>query len=139
MYYLDTSVLAALYIPEIKSNKIQELIKGKGETAISSLTRVELHSAVSRRIRMKEISMEDGNRILSYFQLHIKNKIYRNFPIMEKDYELAQNWIGNFQTPLRTLDALHLAVAFSNNLELVTSDILLAESGNRLGIKIIKI
>jgi len=59
--------------------------------------------------------------------------------LTEKNYQLAQNWVGNYQTPLRTLDTLHLAVAFSNNLEQLTSDILLAKSASKLGIKIIKV
>ena len=139
MYYLDTSVLVALYIPEFKSRKIQNFITGSREISISPLSKVEFNSAVSRRVRMKEISREDGFKIISYFQLHLKDRIYQNFPILQKEYELAQNWIGNFNTALRSLDALHLAVSFTNKLELVTSDIILAKAAVNFGIKIIEI
>ena len=37
-------------------------------------------------------------------------------------YHLAREWISRFTTPLRTLDALHLAVASQNNIRLVTAD-----------------
>ena len=139
MYYLDTSVLVALYIPEFKSSKIQNFITGSREISISPLSKVEFNSAVSRRVRMKEISREDGFKIISYFQLHLKDRIYQNFPIGQSEYELAQNWIGNFNTALRSLDALHLAVSFTNKLELVTSDIILAKAAANFGIKIIEI
>ncbi len=88
---------------------------------------------------MKEISREDGFKIISYFQLHIKDRIYQNFPILQRDYDLAQSWIGNFNTALRSLDALHLAVAFTNKLELVTSDIILAKAAADFGIKVVEI
>ncbi len=57
--------------------------------------------------------------------------------MMQKEYDIARNWIGNFETPLRTLDALHLAVAFTNKLDIVTADIALAKSAEILGIKAI--
>ena len=137
MYYLDTSVLVALYIPESKSNEIQVFVSSSGQTALSSLNEVEFYSALSRRVRMKEISHNDGQRIISQFQLHRKSQIYRTYLIMQKEYDLARNWIGNFETPLRTLDGLHLAVAFSNNLEIVTADTALTKSAKKLRIKAI--
>ena len=139
MYYLDTSVLVALYIPEPKSNGIQKIIRKKSETALSSLCEVEFYSAISRRIRMKEVSREDGNKIILQFQLHLKTQLYKMFPIMQKEYDIARKWIGNFDTPLRTLDALHLAVAFSNNLEFFTADIALGKSADKLGITVLVI
>ncbi|MCF6334337.1 MAG: type II toxin-antitoxin system VapC family toxin [Spirochaetales bacterium] len=139
MYYLDTSVLVALYIPEINSSKIQDFITGKAKMSISPLSKIEFNSAVSRRVRMKDISRADGIRIISFFQLHIKERIYQSFPILQREYELAQSWIGSFDTALRSLDALHLAVAFTNKLELVTSDIILAKAAADLGIKITEI
>ena len=50
-------------------------------------------------------------------------------------YQLAREWISRFQTPLRTLDALHLACASSNELCLVTADDGLAESAEALGLE----
>ncbi len=135
MYYLDTSVLVALYLPEPRSKKIQTFVRGEGKTALSSLTEVEFNSAVSRRVRMKEISREHGRQIISQFQLHMKNRIFETYPVMQREYDLARYWIGNFETPLRTLDALHLAVVFSNKLDFVTADTAFVKSAKKLGIK----
>ena len=49
---------------------------------------------------------------------------------------LTINWIGRFDTSLRTLDALHLACASSNNIPLVTADDALARSAEALGVKV---
>ena len=136
MLYLDTSVLVALYIPEPKSEKIQKFVSGKGKTALSSLTEVEFSSAVSRRNRMKEMSHEDGFQVISRFQIHVKSRIFEMYPVMQREYDLARDWIRKLDTPLRTLDALHLAVAFSNQLVLVTADTSFAAAAKKLGIKI---
>ncbi|MGD9126625.1 MAG: type II toxin-antitoxin system VapC family toxin [Planctomycetia bacterium] len=135
MMYLDTSILAATYIPETKSDKIQTFLAGADKVAISSLVEVELHSAISRRVRMKELSPEDGRQVLSLFQLHIKQGVFQMLPIMRREYELARDWLGSFQTSLRTLDALHLAVAFSNQLQFITADSTLEKSAKKIGIK----
>lgn len=44
-------------------------------------------------------------------------------------YHLAQNWLGTFDIPLRTLDALHLAVAATNAIAVATADASLARAG----------
>jgi uncharacterized protein len=52
-------------------------------------------------------------------------------------YHLAREWISRFTTPLRTLDAKHLAVASQNNIRLVTADAALAASAQFLGVDIL--
>lgn len=44
--------------------------------------------------------------------------------------------MSRLTTPLRTLDALHLAVASGNNIRLVTADAALATSAQFLGVDI---
>jgi hypothetical protein len=47
---------------------------------------------------------------------------YTYIPVERHHYRLARDWIGMFRVELRTLDAIHLAVASSERLTLVTSD-----------------
>lgn len=135
MQYLDTSVVVAYYIPEAKSPKVEKLLAGTASAAISSLTDVEFHSAVSRRVRMKEISKNDGHRVTSRFALHLKDRHYRLYPVMQREYDLARDWLGNFDSGLRTLDALHLAVVFGNNLDLVTADAAFGKVARAYGVR----
>jgi uncharacterized protein len=51
-------------------------------------------------------------------------------------YTLARNWIAQFETPLRTLDALHLAIAFTHQIPLVTADEGLGVSAEALGVEV---
>lgn len=113
MSYVDTSVLAAYYCPEPRSAAVERALRKVKQPSISPLTEVELLSAVSRKLRDGEFDRTTANRIASLFNLHVADGYYRIVPIQAREFALAQSWMGGFSTPLRTLDALHLAAAFS--------------------------
>jgi predicted nucleic acid-binding protein len=136
LIYLDTSVIAPFYWTEALSDTVEELLRTEAELGLSQLVEVELLSALSRRVRMREISQEVARTIATLFQTHLNNNFYLLIPLESLHYQLARNWIGQFNTSLRTLDALHLACASSNNLRLVTADEALAVSANALGIEV---
>jgi len=103
---------------------------------ISHLTEIELASAISRKIREKNLSQTDGNRILAQFQSHIQQNFFRWLSLEYKHFQLGKNWISQFNTPLRTLDALHLALAYTFNLTLLSADLQLLESARILGVDV---
>ena len=136
MVYLDTSLLAAYYCPETLSDEAERMILAAGQPAISSLTQIELVSAVARKVREKELSKAVANRIVNQFQAHIDHNLYRWLPIEQHHYEKAFQWLTSFSTPLRALDGLHLAVAASESAELITADVHLAKSAEFFGIAV---
>ncbi len=133
-FYLDTSVVVAYYIPESLSNTVEEFLKDKPHPAISQLVEVEFFSAVSRRVRTKELSQQDARRIADLFQSHLANGLYTRLLLKSVYLDLARDWIGRFTLPLRSLDALHLAIAESNCLCLVRADAALSRSARELEI-----
>jgi predicted nucleic acid-binding protein len=135
MRYLDTSILVAFYLPEPTSAKVQKLCSGTAGVAISGLSEVEFRSALARRVRMNELTKSDALKVLSQFKAHADGGFYRMIAIDQRDYVVAREWLATFHTPLRTLDALHLAVAFSNDLEVVTADKVFAASAKHFGVK----
>lgn len=136
MVYVDTSVLAAYYCPEPLSNKAEEIIRSIKRPAISRLTEVELVSAVSRKIRENELSSADGNKIIGHFHSHIQKAMFKRLMIEDQHYQTAIHWISQFSTPLRTLDALHLAIVAANKFSLLTADIQLSNSARNFGIEV---
>ena len=134
MLYLDTSVLVAYYCPEQISRKVEKIILRTQQPAISYLTAVELVSALSRKIRDKTLTAADGNKIINRFHTQIEQGLLLWIPIEFQHYQIAKGWIAQFTTPLRTLDALHLAVASRQGLTLLTADVQLAESAKLLGV-----
>jgi predicted nucleic acid-binding protein len=122
MIYLDTSVIVAYYCPEALSRHVQDLLREQVKPALSFLTEVEFTSAVAKKVRQNELGSVDGNRILAKFTSHADTGLFQIIPVKKHHYQLAKSWIGLLTTPLRTLDALHLAIASSEELQLVTSD-----------------
>lgn len=136
MIYLDTSVVVPLYWSEALSDTVEELLVNEPELGLSDLTRVEFGSAIARRVRMGEISRESAGEIIEQFQAHTDAELYTLIEVEPIHYRIAREWIGGLETPLRTLDALHLAIAYSRGIPLVTADAGLANSAGVLGVAV---
>lgn len=134
MAYLDTSVLAAYYCPEPLSDRVQEKLSRIDEPVISPLVDLELHSALSIKVRSGQMTAPLANRVATAFATHLAEGRYGLLAIGADEYALARRWISGFSMPLRTLDALHLAVAFSNGLVLVTADRDLGRCAEQVGV-----
>jgi predicted nucleic acid-binding protein len=139
MYYVDTSVLVAYYCPEPISETAENLILSSKRPCISSLTEVELASALSRKVREKNLSPDDGNKIFNQFQTHLVHSFYRLTAVEDRHYQTAKTWIVQFSTPLKTLDALHLAVAAEGDFTLLTADKHLGISAKYFGIDVVNL
>lgn len=137
MIYLDTSIVAPLYWKEALSDTVEELVLNETEIGLSQLVEVEIVSALSRRVRTREISPNDAIAIVERFQTDIDCSFYTRIILETIHYHLVREWISQFTTPLRTLDALHLAVASQNNIRLATADTALAASAQFLGVDIL--
>jgi len=134
MVYIDTSVLVSYYCPEPLSEAAERIILRSDKPSLSALTEVELASALSRKMREKEISQVDANRVITKFQSHLDQFLFKRIPLEREHYSLAFNWLIQLSIPLKTLDALHLAVAAGNNLQVITADRQLARSAQKLGL-----
>jgi predicted nucleic acid-binding protein len=135
-WYLDTSLLPPFYWPEKLSIVVQTLLNGVEAPLISQWVRTEFVSALSMRVRMGQESADAASAILAMFQVHVDEGIYEVLPVLQQDYDLACSWLGQFHTPLRAPDALHLAVANNNACLLLTADARMAESARKLGVKV---
>lgn len=139
MYYIDTSVLVAYYCPEILSRQVQSFLGEHLKPAVSDLTAAELFSAVAKKVRMGDLSPSDGNRIFSKFLSHLDGGLFTIISPESQHWRIARGWIGLFSTSLRTLDALHLAIASAGDFTLVTSDQHLLQAADTLAVKAYRI
>jgi len=135
LIYLDTSIVVAYYCPELLSHRAEQLIRAHSQPAVSDLTEVELRSALSRKVRLAELQKKSATQIASRFSGHLEEGLYTRVPLERRHYEMASEWLSRFTLTLRTLDALHLAVAASGAFRLVTADAALARSAKALGIE----
>ena len=122
MLFVDTSVVVALYVPEPGSRRVQRLFADADDLAICPITEIEFASAVSRLLRMRAIPKEAARRLLDQFADHVREPFYTFYPLTQEVYDLAREWVGSFETSLRTLDAIQLAAAHVNDAPMLTAD-----------------
>ena len=133
--YLDTSALVPAYVEEQNSARVARFLAENPNVWISSLTEVEFVSALARRVRMKELSPERARQVVSVFDRHLAEGFYVQAPVLEETFLVAANFLKRFTTPLRSLDALHLACCATEQKRLVTFDAVLAQCARELGVE----
>lgn len=131
---MDTSVLVACYCPEKLSTKSESVVRRLSEPAISPFVELEFSSALAIKVGTGELSKSDGIKISSLFRSHIAGGIFLIIPVETSHFDLAREWITRFDSPLRAMDALHLAAAFTNSLPILTADIAQSRIARSLGI-----
>lgn len=140
MLYLDTSALLPYYRHEARSHEVQELLLTRSAPVlVSDLTRLEVASAVARWVRMGEIEEADAERIGRAFDDDVDAGRYELKRNTRAHVELARRWLLARMTPVRTLDALHLACAATEDASLVTFDETLRDAAVRLGVRVLEI
>ena len=134
MIYVDTSVLAAYYCPEPLSARAQRVLQEEQDLALSSLVEVELVSALARKVRARQMRLGDGRRVHATFVAHLDQGMFIRLAVHSLHFAKAHEWLATFRIPLRTLDALHVAVAAVEDAILVTADAALAAACGKVGV-----
>lgn len=135
MHYLDTSVLTGYYCVEERSRRVQRALSEMGCPTISPLVEVEFYCAVARKVRTGTLAQSAAVQVFSEFRMHMAEPRYNSLPISLADYGQAREWLSELATPLRVLDALHMAAASSAGLCLVTADRDLARCAEHFGVE----
>ena len=137
MIYADTSALVKRYLEEPFSAEFDTLLQ-QGAMAISRLTVVELRCALARRRRNREIDALRENRINAELAADIQDGALVVNDINATHFTAAYHLIGRLaDIPLRTLDALHLAVAEQiSAVAFATADKTQADAAAALGLTV---
>lgn len=133
--YIDTSCLAAYYLPEDSSDHVQHIIRSSEDISISYLTKIEMLSAIRKKQRMDELSAEDGSKAYKLFKGHIRNRLYDVVEISPSVFRESEFILQKSNEPLRTLDSIHLGVAYEYKMELFTFDNILLSAAKEFKIK----
>jgi predicted nucleic acid-binding protein len=110
----DTRALAKLYHPEVGTPKVAQIIEAVGaQIRISRLTVVELRSVFAIKVRTQVVSREDVSLLFRQFQEDVVSRKFHVCAVHESEFALAERLIEQYgyDKPLRTLDAVQLAVA----------------------------
>lgn len=135
MNYIDTSALLKWYLPEPGSDAFTAWIGTQHEASISRLVSVEIHVVLTRKQRLGELTEPQAKRALTAFLADVDDGLFRMQPIENPHWDEAERLVAFSGVPgLRTLDALHLAVARVDQAQIfMTADTALAVAARALG------
>jgi predicted nucleic acid-binding protein len=112
MIYVDTSALVKRYVQEPGSDAFDAFFLTQAPLGISRLTVIEMRCALARRRRAHQVSPELETQVLEAFRLDMQDGALVVASFNDDDLTLAYHLMDEVgAVPLRTLDALHLAVA----------------------------
>jgi len=136
---IDTSALAKWYLPEAQSEPVERWIQAHAPLAICSLTRVEFRALLARRRRERSIDALFEQRALAALQDDVESGHLIEHAVAAEDFRSAMSLITQLRSPLRTLDALHLAVFRRLGVvRLATADRVQAEAAEEMGMVVEK-
>jgi len=138
--YLDTSALAKWYLNEPGSDDFVSYLQGLDVAVVSSLTRTEVRSMLARRRRMGDLSHELESVVYAAFLNDIAQGWLQLYPVEDARFDEAANLIARYpEHPLRTLDALHLAIALQAQADaLATADSVMADTAVAMDFEVVR-
>ena len=134
--YFDTSALAKAYTSERGSQDVDEFLARGTTIFLSDLNRVELRCMLARRLRSGELSAVQEQAIWSQFLLDVANEFFEPVALPASAWAVATQLIDRVApVALRTLDALHVAMASSlPAITFVTADRAQRNAAQQLGL-----
>lgn len=137
--YLDTSAIIPFYFKEVFSSLAQNIFNDSEGFVISELSKIEFYSSVRKKIRMLQTSDSEANKVFRVFESHVNQGLYTVQSLSERDYDAATHIIKVTKYSLRSLDALHLGVAYAQGLTILSFDQTLNETAREFGIEVLEV
>ncbi len=134
--YLDASALVKLIVSEPDSDALNDALAGAPDVIISDLALTELASALGRRIRERALSAAQARAVHRAAET-VAERCRRAEMTPAVHRRAERLLLASRTTPLRALDALHLALAIdAQAATLVTYDLRLrvAAAGHGLAV-----
>lgn len=134
--YVDTSVWVAVFASEHDTRRATRWLEENvgHEMAISPWVRVEFASALSLKLRTRQIDGAEAIGALTNFSKTVDRSV-SELPVLTDDFLTAAAWCGRHESGLRAGDALHLAVAGRYDAMLSTLDRKLSAAGKMFAVK----
>jgi predicted nucleic acid-binding protein len=138
--YVDTSALLKRYVSEPQSDRFDQFVMAASdsdELVISPLGLTEFVSALKRRERMGEFAARYVTTAWLELQQEIRSGLWSIATLPPMTFSKACDDLLELQSPLATLDALHLAAARLLNCQaLACADTRLCDAAETCGLHV---
>lgn len=131
--FFDSSAFAKRYVEEIGSQLVDDICLNAKEVSLSVICAPEIISALNRRVREKSLSLQGYFTIKQHLSDDIRDAVIVNLlpEVIATSTKLLE------ASPLRAMDALHVACALVWDAELfVSSDKQQLTAAKKAGLKI---
>ncbi len=134
--YLDANILVALMTSEPLSERADEFLRNNPQALIvSDFAAAEFASAIARRVRTQETTVEDAQKDLTEFDVWVARSTER-IDLNTRDIATATVYLRRLDLTLVTPDALHIAIAGRLEATLVTFDRAMASAARVHGMAV---
>jgi uncharacterized protein len=130
--FFDSSAFAKRYVDEAGSQAVDAICAGATELALSVVCIPEIISALNRRVREGSLSPEQYVEAKTRFSEDVKDAAIVNLtsPVLSRCTTILE------QSPVRAVDALHVACAAAWEAELfVSADKRQLSAANKAGLR----
>lgn len=135
--YLDASILVALFTDDAFSSRADSLLRQlTTSVVVSDFAAAEFVSALAKLIRMHEISRPEAQLCLSAFDAWTSRNAQRT-DTTAADVKAADAFLRRLDLPLRTPDALNIAIVQRIGARLATFDTKMAMTARALGCEVV--
>jgi len=131
--FFDSSAFAKRYVEEIGSQLVDDICLNAKIVSLSVICAPEIISALNRRVREKSLSLQDYFTIKQHLSDDVRDAVIVNLlpEVIATSTKLLE------ASPLRAMDALHVACALVWGAELfVSSDKQQITAAKKAGLKI---
>lgn len=136
-FYLDASAILPTLLEEDASSAIDAFIlAAETEFVVSDFAAAEVASALSRLVRIGDLTSEDASARLADFDAW-RAAATSDIDVHASDVRLANVFVRRFELMLRAPDAVHTAICARSGDHLVTLDRRLAHAARELGLTVI--
>lgn len=137
MIYADTSLLLPIYVPEVNSDRANSAVEGAEALLVSDLTVAEFLVGLARKVKLGTLSPEGAGEVQSALERHLTEGFLQRIAVVSSHSEAAGDLAFRSPVMLRTLDAIHLAVAVEHEASLATLDGRLSEAARAIGVEVL--
>ena len=136
--YVDASILVSVMSTDALSAPAEAALRQvAGLVVVSDFCGAEIASAIGKRVRAGQIAKREGRAVLAAYDEWVDSRaeLVLMAPV---DVAMCHSYLRRLDLPLRTPDALHIAIASRLGASLLSFDKQLIASARKLGVTVVR-